>query len=105
MNIYNTFLEKREKYVDNYKNKLETLGASIIGMGLITKEELETLGCTTNCLSAPNFTYSTSYWLKNAQDTNNVWYIFSDGRFSNYLYYDDGDFGIRPVVIIASNEI
>ena len=77
-----------EGYVNEYKSKLEAIGAEIEEARLITKEELEGLGCSSSgytCNSAPSFIYSTSYWSGSAYNSDRVWIVLSNANFgSNY---------------------
>ena len=73
---------------------------------LITKSELETLGCSSTnriCTSSKyNWIYSTSYWTQSSSSerASSVWSVDSDGRFT-YIY-SNGDYGcgVRPVITI-----
>ncbi len=97
-----------EGYVNTYKTKLEELGATINSASLITKEELETLGCSSGnnfCTSAPAFIYSTSYWSGSLNTTSTVWDVHSSGSFYRHTYYNTSYFGVRPVISISSSEI
>ena len=97
-----------EGYVNEYKSKLEAIGAEIEEARLITKEELEGLGCSassTTCSSAPSFIYSTSYWSGSAYDSYNVWSVYSHARFYNSAYTSSTHFGVRPVIGISISEI
>ena len=97
-----------EGYVNEYKSKLEAIGAEIEEARLITKEELEGLGCSASsntCNTAPSFIYSTSYWSGSASYANNVWLVFSDAYFSDYSYSSNYSFGVRPVIGISISEI
>ena len=100
-----------EGYVNNYKTILESdYGVDVVEARLITKDELtsEEIGCSATdytCTgSAYPWIYSTSYWSGSAYDTDLVWRVKSDGYFSSYLYYlNDGNFGVRPVIIISKS--
>ena len=97
-----------EGYVNEYKSKLEAIGAEIEEARLITKEELEGLGCSSSgytCNSAPSFIYSTSYWSGSANDTNYVWYVSSRADFLYDYYTYSNFFGVRPVIGISISEI
>ena len=97
-----------EGYVNEYKSKLEAIGAEIEEARLITKEELEELGCSSSghtCGSAPSFIYSTSYWTGSAFYTSYVWSVYSDADFYNLIYTSDNSFGVRPVIGISISEI
>ena len=96
-----------EGYVNNYKTYLTNMGVDISSARLITKSELETLGCSSSsnsCSSAPSWVYSTSYWSGTAYDTDYVWRVSTSKRF-NYEPFNRSDaFGVRPVIEIPISE-
>ena len=97
-----------EGYVNEYKSKLEAIGAEIEEARLITKEELEGLGCSASshtCNTAPSFIYSTSYWSGSAASTRNVWSVDSHARINSNRYTYNTSFGVRPVIGISISEI
>ncbi len=98
-----------EGYVNTYKTKLELLGATINNASLITKEELETLGCSSSnesCTLAPTFIFSTSYWTMSSYDTSSAWRINKNGKFYyDIYYYNPNNFGVRPVITISADEL
>ena len=97
-----------EGYVNEYKSKLEAIGAEIEEARLITKEELEGLGCSSSgytCSSAPSFIYSTSYWSGSAINARDVWCVNSNARFCSGDYASINSFGVRPVIGISISEI
>ena len=90
------------QYVNNYVTYLNTQGVNVSGR-LIKQEELVSLGCNASsysCSSAPAWVYQTSYWSGSANDSYNVWDVYSNGM----LYidgFDSGFFhGVRPVIIL-----
>ena len=99
-----------EGYVNNYKTILEEdYGVDVVEARLITKDELtsDEIGCSDTDYTCTGSTYpwiySTSYWPGSAYDTDNVWYVDSNGDFDN-SYYDDGySFGVRPVIVISQD--
>lgn len=96
-----------EGYVNNYASYLEGLGANIEEARLITKEELETLGCSSDdetCSGAPEFVYKTSYWSGSVIDDYLLWTVISDRRLIGGDCYTDCDCGVRPVIIISESE-
>ena len=96
-----------EGYVNNYSSYLAGLGANIEEARLITKEELETLGCSSDnstCSGAPEFVYKTSYWSGSAIDIYDVWIVNRFGNFVNYYCCNDNALGVRPVIEIALSE-
>ena len=96
-----------EEYVNNYKAYLTNLGANILFARLITKAELEKLGCNEDdysCSNAPSWIYSTSYWLGSAIGTVDVWSVRSSAYFDTYYYDTDYGLGVRPVIEISESE-
>ena len=95
-------------YVENYKTYLSTLGVTPTEARLITKEELEGLGCIVSsgsCSGAPSWVYSTTYWSGSANSSDSVWYVNSDGIF-NYRSYSNYRYsGCRPVITISRSLI
>ncbi len=101
-----------KEYVDNYTIKLSSLDKEIKNVRLITKEELEMLGCSKEnitCKEAPSFIYSTSYWTStpNTEEESYdryVWAVGLSGEFTRYANVDD-DFilGVRPVIEISKS--
>ena len=95
-------------YVENYKTYLNTLGVTPTEARLITKEELETLGCSSSehsCSSAPSWVYATTYWSGSAYSTDNVWLVHSDGSFATTLRSYSMYMGCRPVITISRSLI
>lgn len=96
-----------EGYVNSYKTYLTNMGADISSARLITKAELEKLGCSSDdysCSDAPSWVYSTSYWSGSAFVTDIVWTISSFADFG-YDSYDTGfGIGVRPVIEIPTSE-
>ncbi len=98
-----------EEYVNTYKTKLEEFGATIDSASLITKEELESLGCfeeSYSCSSALAFVFTTSYWTISTTDNPNViWSVGSSGSFNIKNYIRTDNFGVRPVITISATEL
>ena len=93
-------------YIENYKTYLSTLGVTPSEARLITKEELETLGCSSSsysCNSAPSWVYATSYWSGSAYDDNDVWSVLSNGVFGGSIYSSGYATGVRPVITISKS--
>ena len=96
-------------YVDAYKTKLEELNGNITEARLITKEELEALGCDSNnstCESAPSYIYSTSYWTMSPSVDDDsyawsAWIVDTRGVVRRDLVSSAIRFGVRPVIIIS----
>ena len=96
-----------EGYVNNYKTYLTNTGLDISSARLITKAELEKLGCNEDdysCSDAPSWVYSTSYWSGTAGGTSYVWGVNSDAFFSDDDYDRDDVLGVRPVIEIPLTE-
>ena len=88
-------------YVENYKSYLSTLGVISLDARLITKEELEELGCSGDvCSFAPSWIYATSYWSGTADTSYDVCGVSSENNFFNNFYEFDNYFGVRPVIEI-----
>lgn len=97
-----------EGYVNEYKTKLEDMGVNVKEATLITKEELDELGCDSSsytCKNAPAYVYQTTYWTRSAHGTGKVWFVHSQGTFGNYSISYDGNLGVRPVISILSSDI
>ena len=99
-------------YVENYKTYLSTLGVTPTEARLITKEELEGLGCIVSsdfpsgrCSGAPSWVYSTTYWSGSARSSSSVWLVDSYGYFSSSIFSDSYDHGCRPVITISRSLI
>lgn len=95
-----------EGYVNNYKTYLTNMGIDISSARLITKSELETLGCSEDddCGDAPSWVYSTSYWSGTAYSSSQVWRVLSNARFNSNSYSSEGEVGVRPVIEISESE-
>jgi len=93
-------------YVENYKTYLSTLGVTPTEARLITKEELETLGCSGSshsCSGAPSWVYATAYWLGSAESSYNGLSVNGFGNISSNIYIDNSSFGCRPVITISKD--
>lgn len=91
--------------INEYKLYLEGLGISVNQVRLISYEELINLGCKTQgqtCISyAPEWVYDRSYFSGTAASDEEVYIIFSDGRFIRNEAYTLN--GVRPVVEISKS--
>ena len=103
-NLYN--------YVELYKTELEKLNANVITARLLTAQEAIELGCvvkpTNMCpvgKESNGFISETSYWIGSPQTDENVFRIFSDGRFNNHPYSYVGTNGVRPVIVVNTSDI
>ena len=79
-----------EGYVNNYKTYLTNMGVDISSARLITKAELEKLGCSEDdwsCSDAPSWVYSTSYWSGSAIVTDYVWRVISRAYFGRHRLF------------------
>ena len=96
-------------YVEQYKTKLIEMGApSTITGRLLTFEEATSLGCDANENTCPqdSFITDTSFWLGSALDNDIVWNVDSGSSgFSYNTYFDDGAYGVRPVIEILTSDI
>ena len=94
--------------LQNYKYYLQSLGYSNVSVTLPSYEDMIALGCSSDeysCLNAPEWTYTTSYWLGSAYDDYGVWLVDSVGRFGNYHFCNDSIFGLRPVITISKSDL
>ena len=95
-------------HVNNYKEYLTGLGVDVRDARLITKEELEELGCNSSkevCTGAPSWVTNTSYWTGTAVDTNKLYCVYKYNVFASRLYSYKEWFGVRPVIIISKTEL
>lgn len=104
-------------YVKNYKNILESYGATINSARLLTYSEAidNSIGCNSNDELCPtdSFITNTSFWLGTAdrvagESYQLIWNISTSGRFglSTYQgYYDGYVFGVRPVIVLSKREV
>ena len=107
-------------YVSEYERILkEELKVKSAKATLISYEQLKDLGCNelkgtcgpdmgwgAGALEnpAPEWVYSTSYWTGSVN--GEVFYLYSSGEFGGTCDPSwDGDYGVRPVVIISTTEI
>ena len=96
-----------EGYVNDYASYLKGIGANIEEARLISRDELESLGCDSlniTCVGAPSWVYSTTYWTGEVFDPYNVWLVNSLGLFDGDTFDYDFAIGVRPVVIISTSE-
>ena len=97
-----------KSYVDIYATKLNEKGVNIKEVTLITKEELDILGCNydeSKCNSAPSFVYNTSYWTRSAFDENNIYFVSRSGYYYNNTYDINAHYGVRPVLIVSTENL
>lgn len=83
------------------------MDANVQSASLITKTELEGLGCSSSsntCSDAPAWVYATTYWSASSNDEYNVWFVDSDMYFGiNIIQYDRNN-GVRPVITVSADE-
>ena len=95
-------------YVEEYKEKLETYGVTILNARLLTYAEAvdSSIGCNISEYSCPTtgFITNTTFWLGSACYDNSTWFVTADGYFSYYDYYYDDYFGVRPVIVISKSD-
>ena len=92
-----------EEYVSYLNTKLTNATGS-----LLTYSQAENLDCSgdaPSCSSAPSWVYSTWYWTGSANDTVNVWRVYSRGNFNDINYRSGDYYGVRPVITISTSEI
>ena len=99
-----------EEYVNNYSLYLSTLGVMIQEARLITKTELEILGCvesSDSCIDAPSWVYSSSYWTgtqdKSVSGDMALFCVRSNGNFNSLYYFSNRFLGVRPVIVISKD--
>lgn len=102
-NVYET--SEIKPYVEAYKTKLEELNGNIIEARLITKEELEKIGCIyATCESAPTYIYSTVYWTLTplVVSDGSAWSVSPRGNGWRNLY-ESNSAGVRPVIELSKS--
>ncbi|MBS7021248.1 MAG: type II secretion system protein [Firmicutes bacterium] len=100
-----------KEVVTEYQKQLINQGSisSKSKVSLITKEQLETLGCdsradgnTGNCSNAPSWVKGTSYWTRSKEGSNavDVWVLYTNGDLSYDCASRGTTYGIRPTVTL-----
>ena len=95
--------------IKNYKLYLSNMGITLTEARLISYEELEDLGCSgTNytCEGAPNWVYSTTYWLGSAGTESSLYRVIAGGPFygtPDNSYSNNYGLGVRPVITISKS--
>ena len=97
-----------EEYVNNYKTKIENMGVNVVEARLITREELDNLGCSivnNSCsLSVYSWSYSTRYWTGTASNDSKIWAVGGDYKEIYSILYDNSTaYGVRPVIVISKS--
>ena len=85
--------------VNNYVDKIKTLGISSATGRLMTYEEASAL--PVDVVKSPENTY---YWLGSAFNTRTLWRV-SDAGSIDHRTFDTTTFGIRPIITISNNEL
>lgn len=95
------------QYVNAYKNYLMGIGVESAEASLISYNQSVELNCNeSDCTSAPEWLYSTTYWFGTVNSGENLYYIFSGNTcVETDGYFDTGGFGVRPVITISTTEI
>ena len=94
--------------IQNYRDYLATtLGKTSVTATLMSKEQIDELK-TLNGGTLPTWTYKNTvrYWLGNANGTNTIWRVDSNGsvearNYKNSSYRN----GIRPVITISKSDL
>ena len=95
----------------NYESYIKTtLGKTSVNTSLLSYEQATSLGCdkaSETYQNAPNWVYSTTYWLGSADGDYHVWGVSSNGYFTCYVdFYDHYyNLGLRPVITIAKTDL
>ncbi len=112
-----------KEHVDEYATKLAELDGEVKTTRLITKEELESVGCDSNKYSckagydygenaedptfagAPEYMYSTSYWTSSPSEkiVSDVFSVYSTGNFGSFSVGLGSGIGVRPVIEISKS--
>ena len=80
---------------------------------LLTYNEATEFGCKPyDCPTGTeekSFVSNTSFWLGTAYNSSQtgiqIGYILTPGILTSRNYYDDGDCGIRPVIVVNTSDI
>ncbi|MBO5120170.1 MAG: hypothetical protein J6C28_00605 [Bacilli bacterium] len=95
------------QYVEEYSTYLFQLGVNLSDARLITRTELEKLGCSCSdysCASAPAWVYSTTYWTGTPIDTSLLWVVQTNSTIMDRSYDKNNTMGVRPVIEIPISE-
>ena len=96
-------------YINDYRKKLETIGANIINARLLAYEEAasEGIGCSTSDDSCPDWISNTSFYLGSVSLIYD-WHVYSPSKNlyanSHYSNADRGK-GVRPVIVISTSDV
>ena len=100
-------------YVEQYKEKIEGIGVNDIDARLLTDQEAVGLGCLANNTSSTcpietdenSFITGTSFWLSSARSEGGVRIISSSGTFTSFTSGYDSYYGVRPVIVVNTDDI
>ena len=94
-------------HVENYKNYLSSIGASINKARIMTYEEAINFGCqpSGNCSSSYPWIYSTTYWIGSAYNSDTMWRISTNNLLDKDKDYYDVARGIRPIIEIDTSDV
>ena len=94
-------------YVEQYKNTLTTMGATIQKARLLTYEEAENTYANVKDSSNHNIVFdgTQSYWLGSAAYETDVQAVDGGGKYTILSSYKFGVYGVRPVIEIATSDI
>ena len=99
-----------EKYVNDYKLAIESMGVEVLEARLITKDELvNTFYCDERDHYCGSTDYPwidhTTYWTATAYNSTEVFVVTSFSQFNNVFYQADTGAGVRPVITIPRDSI
>ena len=115
VNVYNVKNDKVKLIVDEYVKYLNQKLIAATG-SLVTLEQAQLLGCTSNhCIDTPSWfssSYGPNYWLANAADSNSVWFTGLLGLFGSVPKNGnemgenlDSNIGVRPVITLPTSNL
>ena len=96
------------KYINGYQMYLSNiLNVKSAKTTIPSEELLNKLGCSSNsCLNAPEWVYSTSYWIGTACNvTGTMLRLKNDGSYECGWYHETWGWGARPVVTISFDDL
>ena len=120
--IYDENQDGIGNYLKAYKKYLIDLGVNVLGIELLSSSQINDLGCSSGswyCIfklegdpgngTAEQFVYSTNYWMgfpaPSMVNPGGVYYMTTNGWYSETIYSETNISGIRPVIIINKSEI
>ena len=100
-----------EKYVNEYRNYLSSLGVNVVDARILNVDEFECVSDRfhpndeLNCNRASYF-YTTSYWIMGDNYSSQmIWGVNFGYNFIMLSRYDDFGYGVRPVIEIPLTEL